>query len=131
MHEQGQDADGERSAQGHQGNGQDRVLVFDAAHRGHRSDRRGPANGEAGGYQEGAIARKLYQPGQPVGACETEEHDGGNQDERKPAEVEDIHNADLQSQQHDACPHVVLAGEVEARAGASGSPGCCARYICS
>ena len=131
VHEQGQHADGERPAKRHQGNGQDSVLVFDAAHRGHGADRRGAANGETGGYEEGALARKLHQAGQPIRAGETQEHDGGNQEKRKPAKVEDIDNADLQAQQHDARPHVVLAGEVQPRAGASGSPCRRARYICS
>lgn len=95
VHEQGQDADRERAAKGHQGNRQDGVLVFDAAYRGHGSDRGGTADGEAGGYQQGALAGKLYQAGQPIGARETEEHDCGNQDESEPAKVEDIDNADL------------------------------------
>ena len=50
--EQRQHADRQRAAQGHERHRQHGVLLPDPAHRGHRPDRGGPADGESRGHQQ-------------------------------------------------------------------------------
>ena len=113
--EQRQHADGEGAAQGHEGHREHGVVLPDPAHRGHRPDRRGPADGKAGGDQQRHRRRQPEQPADAVGSGERGQDHARDQQQRGPAESKHVDEADLQAQDHDPGAHQVLAGEIQAR----------------
>ena len=130
VHEQRQHTDGKCSAQRHERHGEHCVLMPDAAHSGHRADRRGAADGKAGGDQQGSFAGETEQAGHARTSrrklTRTTPAISSRASHPRPRTSAD---ADLQAQQHDPGTHQVLSGEVQAGPGAPRGQDRRARYI--
>ena len=73
--------------------------------------------------------RQPEEPADPVGAGESGQHHGRDQQQRGPAQAQHVAEADFQAQHHDPGPHQVLAGEVQPGPRRPGGPAGHARQV--